>query len=542
MTQIETPPPARRNEWSGRSAAPEITLVNRFGRAFDGVVAAARTCYSGKGIVTAEQVGGESVADLAERAARLERRDDLAREIYKAGHHTTYQHAHVQFAMANVSRQFLWSFLHAHPFYNSEQVSQRYVEVRDGNFHVPALDGKPLEIYLGAVERQTVAYHRLIEVLHPTAEAAYLKIFPGRKGSPDRVRKDVKKKAQEIARYVLPVATFAYLYHTVSVLTLFRYYRLCNELDAPDEQRFIVGRMVAEVLATEPDYEKILEEPIPLEETLEYRALREGTHFSAAGGRVFREEFDRSLEGQVSKVIDWKANAVSTLASSVREVIGVPAAAMSDDDAIRLVLDPARNPYLSESLVLTTIAKLTRTMHNVHYTFRKKISHTADSQDQRHRMTPASRPVVHAYLTEEPDYVVPELIAQNEEAGSIYRKAMDETWSAINALRDLGVSEADAAYLLPNAVSLRFTESSDLLNLHHKHKMRLCYNAQEEIWRASLDEALQIREIHPEIGRWLLPPCTPRKLAQVRPYCPEGPRFCGVAVWNLDVSEYERLI
>jgi thymidylate synthase ThyX len=102
------------------------------------------------------------------------------------------------------------------------------------------------------------------------------------------------------------------------------------------------------------------------------------------------------------------------------------------------------------------------------------------------------------------------------------------------------VPDEFAAYLLPNAVAIRFTESADLLNLHHKFAMRLCYNAQEEIWRASLDEALQIREVNPRIGPWLLPPCTLRHLATVRPVCPEGDRFCGVVVWRMDAADYVR--
>ena len=39
--------------------------------------------------------------------------------------------------LRNVSRQLLWSFLHAHPYYNSEQTSQRYVEVKPGTFARP---------------------------------------------------------------------------------------------------------------------------------------------------------------------------------------------------------------------------------------------------------------------------------------------------------------------------------------------------------------------------------------------------------------------
>src|SRR3954469_17412062 len=91
------------------SAAPLVRLVHAFDRPFENVVATARTCYSAKGIVTEDQA-----------SARPDRRDAIARSIYEAGHHTTFQHAHFQFSLENVSRHFLWTFLHSHPFYNSE--------------------------------------------------------------------------------------------------------------------------------------------------------------------------------------------------------------------------------------------------------------------------------------------------------------------------------------------------------------------------------------------------------------------------------------
>ena len=90
--------------------------------------AAARTCYSGGGIVTADWVAGAKFDEAARRRALS---GAMPRHRYfQAGHHTVFQHAHFQFALSNVSRQFVWSFLHAHPFYNSEQVSQRYVAVQ----------------------------------------------------------------------------------------------------------------------------------------------------------------------------------------------------------------------------------------------------------------------------------------------------------------------------------------------------------------------------------------------------------------------------
>src|SRR5215813_15244220 len=132
---------------SFRSAPPGVVLVNGFDRPYDNAVATARTCYSGKGIVTAEEVAGLHLVDPDKRERAQARRDALARDIFEAGHHTTLQHAHFQFALTNVSRQFLWSFLHSHPFYNSEQVSQRYVEVKPGMTAVPALDGRARAIF-----------------------------------------------------------------------------------------------------------------------------------------------------------------------------------------------------------------------------------------------------------------------------------------------------------------------------------------------------------------------------------------------------------
>src|SRR4030095_16687600 len=277
----------------------------------------------------------------------------------------------------------------------------------------------------------------------------------------------------------------------------------------PAEQREVVGQMVAEVLRHDPLYQTVLETPLPLEETPEFAAFQ-ALPRTRSSSRAFREEFDREIGGRVSRLVDWKANNEEILASSVREILGVPRVQLSDDDAIRMVLDPSKNRILGETLTLTTHDKLSRALFHPSYTFRKKISHTADSQDQRHRMTPASRPALPAYLSDEPDYIVPMLVEDAPEADALYRRTMEETWQDIGELRARGVSDEFAAYLLPNAVAIRFTESADLLNLHHKFAMRLCYNAQEEIWRASLDEALQITEVNPRIGPWLLPPCTLR--------------------------------
>ncbi len=526
-----------------RSDPPEVLLVQAFARPLDNAVATARTCYSPRGIITPEEVGGDALPE-EKRQVKRDRRDALAKDLYAAGHHTTFQHAHFQFTLDRISRQFVWTFLHSHPFYNSEQVSQRYVEVKPGTTIVPAFgNAKAQRLYDDTVARQHADYHALRDLLTPVATAEFHKRFPARAHQPERWAGEIQKKAQEVARYVLPIGTFCYLYHTVSALTLLRYHRLADQLDAPAEQRMVVSRMVDAVLAHDPQFRVLLEEPIPLEETLEYQFFRQNPGLaSEAMGDEARREFDASLGGLVSKLVSWKTENEALLASSVREVLGLPASALDDGDAISLVMDPASNAYLSGSLNVTTLSKLNRAMIHPSYTFRKKLSHTADSQDQRHRATPGSRPCLHAYLGSAPDYVVPALIPLDERVERRYRESMERTWEAIVALREIGAPDEMVAYLLPNAVSIRFTESADLLGLRHKLAMRLCLNAQEEIWRAARDESEQVRAINPRIGAYFLPPCGPRLRAGIKPYCPEGKRYCGVPAWKIPMKEIVRTL
>src|SRR5271157_2245877 len=105
------------------TAAPRVTLRNFFSHPYDSAIAAARTCYSSR------LIGPEEITD--------KQRLTIGSATYYGGHHTVYQHAHFEFGLENVSRQFVWSFLHAHPFYNSEQQSQRYVRLTHASAYLP---------------------------------------------------------------------------------------------------------------------------------------------------------------------------------------------------------------------------------------------------------------------------------------------------------------------------------------------------------------------------------------------------------------------
>jgi thymidylate synthase ThyX len=146
-------------------------------------------------------------------------------------------------------------------------------------------------------------------------------------------------------------------------------------------------------------------------------------------------------------------------------------------------------------------------------------------------MVPASRPLLAASDAPEPDYLTPMLIRDNPAAEAIYRQAMEEAWEAKNRLLAMGVPPEFAVYVLPNATAVRLVESGSLLHLLHKWTMRTCFNAQEEIYAASMEELAQVTKVHPLLARHIGPPCAIRHgIAQ--PVCTEGSHFCGVKVWE----------
>ena len=122
----------------------------------------------------------------------------------------------------------MWSFLHAHPFYNSEQQSQRYVRLdRAQAFvppHSPRIRGEERLIYERAIARAWDFYRELSRLLEPEAREILGDIWHvGEMSHPKRVQKVARqseKRAIEVARYVLPVAAFTTMVHTLSGIVL----------------------------------------------------------------------------------------------------------------------------------------------------------------------------------------------------------------------------------------------------------------------------------------------------------------------------------
>jgi thymidylate synthase ThyX len=497
---------------------PLVTLRNASAHPYDAAIAAARTCYSPRVIAVGE--------------VTPKQRETIGPLTFEGGHHTVFQHAHFEFGLENVSRQFVWSFLHSHPFYNSEQSSQRFVRLDEVRAFVPeGLSEDARAVYEQAVEDAWESYRQLNALLKEDTHRILAKLRSLTPNASEKRQKKVaresEKKAIELARYVIPVAAFTSMVHTVSGIVLHRLYRMMHTGDTPAESARIVGAMVAEVRKLDPDFfERIGQGPIAEADLTEARfpVVR-------GGGDAVAARLDAELGGHTAKLVDYTARAEAITADAVRAVVGASPESLSDEAALARLLDPGQNRYRLETLQLSVHSPLSRALHHATYTFLKKLSHTADSQDQRHRMVPGSRPLMTLNDTQRPDVITPPLVAANAQAREIYEKAMERAWAAKNRLLDMGVSLESALYLLPNATALRFYESGSLLYLAHKWVMRTCFNAQEEIYRASMDELDQVRAVHPQLARHMGPPCVLRA-GRITPTCTEGEHFCGVPVWR----------
>jgi thymidylate synthase ThyX len=531
------------------SRPPSIRLLTDESTAhpFALTVAAAWSCYGSRParVENVLKLLDEGLDDGDElRPARRSRAQRLYRDLFDAGHHTTFQHANFVFVLDGVSRLAIWSFFHHHPHYNSEQVSQRYREVSGKVMVIPGLTERQHDIYTAATDRAIEGYRRLGAILTPGVAARYASVFPARARAlgPDAAASladAVQKKAQEVARYVLPLATPAHLYHTINGLTLLRYYVLANQLDVPDEVRYIVNTMVAEVLKVDPFFLGAPGYPLDLQvlgqsDTLEYEALASlQPAVSGDHDERFFVEFDATLGDRDSVLVGYNADSEKVLADAVRAVLGTTSDGMCDADALAAVLDPARNSYLGHPLFLAMNSKLMQTLNHVPFTFQKRISGAEDAQNQRHRGTLSSAPALASHMRRDPDVIIPYEVRLSDEALEEYHATVQALWDAKNQLLDDGVDPQKVLYLLPNSHRVRFYETGTLLTYYWKWVKRLCYNAQREIFDTALQETMQVAEVLPAIGAYVSgPPCVVRSNAGNKPFCPEGERFCGVPVWR----------
>src|SRR5262249_57308833 len=113
-------------------------------------------------------------------------------------------------------------------------------------------------IYQAAIARAWAYYRVLSVLLVPDARNILNDIWHiGPMSHPKRIQKierSAEKRAIEIARYVLPLAAFTTMVHTISGIVLHRLWRMSAASDTPSEARAVIGEMVALVRDKDPQF------------------------------------------------------------------------------------------------------------------------------------------------------------------------------------------------------------------------------------------------------------------------------------------------
>lgn len=488
---------------------------------------------------TAFQCYAPGIAKLKDRS-NDPKAQAVADSTLDAGHHTTRMHCNFTFRIEGATRSVTHDIFHSHPFYNSEQQSQRYVEAKEGNYLIPKnLSEKQQQIYLRAASFSNRAYFELLKILHPEIDRRIRQMYPEEgwqsTKTAERLNSKIAKTSQEISRYVLPIAQKTIYYHTLNEMQLLRMFRACEMQNFSKEAKYILARMICEVNNYDPQINYELNPPLT---DVPFNSFNEEFIFEQ------KQEFDSALNNKQTLLRGVPENARAILADTVRNVLGIPSTQMSDKMALDNLLNPGKNKLLADVYETGMLDPMTNSLRQINLTFATRLSHTADSQRQRQRRTPGATPSIEALYDGGPDYSTPLVVRENPVLKDCYDKIMCEIYENAGKAISAGIPKEYALLLLPNAHNVRVVESGDLFDWIHRWKQRLCYLAQEEIFFISVEQVQQVIEELPEAQSIFLAPCGIRQKATVKPRCPEGERWCGKPVFNWQIERYkeERLI
>lgn len=485
-------------------------------------------------VTTAAQCYTPGVALMHPRRDR--RSNVMANSTLDAGHLTTRQHVNYTWRFEGVSRSATHDIFHSHPFYNSEQQSQRFVPVVEGSYLIPAgLNREQTDLYIDAAAYANRAYIEMNEWLEPEIDKRVWDMYPPQKKyHVERTQKRLAQKrgklTQEISRYLLPICQKTIYYHTLNVLQLMRLFRASQMPHFTDETRFVIAKMITGVAEHDPTILDEIRPPFP---------PTVGQDVNSDYLKDHKKEFDSMLGTRQSMLYRFSPESRVALSDAIRNNIGMSSSVLPDSEAIAQLLDPAKNPYLADVYDIGMFDPATMALRQFSIVFATKLSHTADSQRQRHRMTPGATPPLEFLYDGTPDYITPFVVGETPELKEKYDKKMMGIFERVNRCIEAGVPLKYALTLLPNALTVRTIESGDLFDWAHRWRQRLCYLAQEEIFFISVEQAKQVLEHLPEAGSLFLAPCGIRKAAGVSPRCPEGDRWCGQPVFNLQLDQYK---
>lgn len=451
-------------------------------------VSAARECYS-KRTITPQECTEWAMSD------------DLLKDLFIAGHTTTLEHWHITFALEGVSRHFIWRYLHGFPFYSTDQQSQRYVEMKKENFLIPNIIKE--EDKLEWSNFYQTCYEKYQELI-----PKYVEHFNEHNLLNKQTKKIENKKSMEFARYVLPIGQTANLKYTVNFITLVRLIGFLSSVDETFES-YTECKEFASIME-----DKLLEiEPKLLEVILLSKKEFEKTILKVDNIKTnYKDVFDRFKDNMT--------NLISSENLNLKKKLNI-----SKSNSFKM------NPVLQNFEI------------NEDFISEICVSHSCDSQNQRHRTTLGFRDKIENYFYDlKEKYYIPKMLDLDENLKEDYINFMEYMYDFFDKQKSkYGFNIA--VYLLPNSQKVYFIEKNSMAYFPHKAQKRLCYNSQEEIFHMTKEMVVELSKF---IDIWeydVVAPCHVNEKYGIKPTCPEGTRFCGVKVWKeKDINNLNRII
>ena len=206
--------------------------------------------------------------------------------------------------------------------------------------------------------------------------------------------------------------------------------------------------------------------------------------------------------------------------------------------AARLCYAPIGAAELIESLSDAQVGKVLETimksghfsaLEHASYTFAVDgVSRALTHQLVRHRIASFNQQS-QRYVTYsgEPEVVLPQTIADDHEALSLFNDAIDVAYSTYAKLVEAGIPAEDARYILPNACASKVVVTMNIRELLHFFELRCCNRAQWEIRELARIMLELVRPTAPYIFMDAGAACR-------RGPCKEGKMTCG--------SPFERVV
>lgn len=209
--------------------------------------------------------------------------------------------------------------------------------------------------------------------------------------------------------------------------------------------------------------------------------------------------------------------------------------------AARLCYSAAGAEELSERLSEEQVQKLVRkmvklghgsTLEHASFTFGiEGVSRVLTHQLVRHRIASYDQQSQRYVAAHGFRYITPPSIAENPEAKARFDQVIADIRAAYDELKEMGVPQEDARYLLANATETKILVTMNARTLMHFFNLRCCYRAQWEIREMAYKMLEEVKQVAPTLFHNAGASCVNTGR------CPEGDMTCGRLAEMLKLRE-----